>query len=97
MPNAVIFYATTLLCTASSVLAQLPGPNWRWCNSGTAGTNFCEERGWHTYCCSGSPASEGEFQYPKEVLAEATNPQGTRDCVEDPNFKGTYLGQVYCA
>ena len=47
--------------------------------------------------CSGLPASEGEFQYVKEVYATANNPQGNRNCVEDPNFKGTYLGQVYCA
>lgn len=90
-------YAVALLLAASTVTAQLPGANWKYCNAGTSGTGFCEGKGWHTYCCSGLPASEGEFQYPKEVFAEAYNPQGNRNCGEDPNFKGTYLGLVYCA
>lgn len=141
MEKVLSFYAVALLLAASSVTAELPGPGFKYCNRGTAGTNYCGksvivktlrdpntvslvfvltilqnlEDGIHTgkasmlsdamsqsranlyFSCSGLPASEGEFQYVKEVYATANNPQGNRNCVEDPNFKGTYLGQVFCA
>ncbi|EMF16911.1 uncharacterized protein SEPMUDRAFT_129761 [Sphaerulina musiva SO2202] len=92
MAKIMSLYAIALLLAASTVTAQLPGDDWRWCDSGTSGTGYCESRRWHTYCCSAEPASSGPFQTPRQIKATS----GTA-CQEDPNFSGTYLGTVYCA
>lgn len=49
MAKIMSLYAIALLLAASTVTAQLPGDDWRWCNSGTSGTGYCESRRWHTY------------------------------------------------
>ena len=41
MEKVLSFYAVALLLAASGVTAELPGPNFRYCNRGTAGTNYC--------------------------------------------------------